>query len=72
MCQQDPDQEDEEESEEQAEYDSVLISSASDLVSTLASALGPDFSQAFGAFMPLLFKYSVRSRRPRIWFSYAD
>ena len=43
----DPDQDEEDELEdEQAEYESVLISAASDVVGALASVLGPDFSQA--------------------------
>ena len=61
FCQQDPDQnEDEEAPEEQAEYDTVLISSAGDLVAALANALGPDFAQAFGTFLPHIIKFSVR------------
>ncbi|KAF5383571.1 hypothetical protein D9615_003515 [Tricholomella constricta] len=63
FCQQDPDQdEDEEAPEDQAEYDSVLISSAGDLVSALASALGPDFTPAFNKFFPLIAKYYKKSR----------
>lgn len=46
LCQQDPDQEEEDELEdEQAEYESVLISAASDVVGSLASVIGPDFSR---------------------------
>ena len=61
FCQQDPDQdEDEEAPEDQAEYDSVLISSAGDLVAALANAFGPDFNQAFVTFFPLISKYYVR------------
>jgi hypothetical protein len=60
FCQQDPDQdEDEEVPEDQAEYDSVLISSAGDLVAALANAYGPDFTQAFNTFLPLIAKYYV-------------
>uniref|UniRef100_A0A8H7XV39 Importin N-terminal domain-containing protein n=1 Tax=Psilocybe cubensis TaxID=181762 RepID=A0A8H7XV39_PSICU len=63
FCQQDPDQDDEEEApEDQAEYDSVLISSAGDLVSALANAVGPDFTQAFGTFFPLVSKYYKKTR----------
>ncbi|KAG5647451.1 hypothetical protein DXG03_009382 [Asterophora parasitica] len=63
FCQQDPDQdEDEEAPEDQAEYDSVLISSAGDLVSALASALGADFTPAFNTFFPLIAKYYKKSR----------
>ena len=46
--------------EDQAEYDSVLISSAGDLVAALANTLGADFQQAFGVFFPLISKYYVR------------
>ncbi|KAJ3515528.1 hypothetical protein NLJ89_g1707 [Agrocybe chaxingu] len=63
FCQQDPDQdEDEEAPEDQAEYDSVLISSAGDLVAALAGAFGPDFGQAFTTFFPLISKYYKKSR----------
>jgi len=63
LCQQDPDQdEDEEAPEDQAEYDSVLISSAGDLVAALANALGADFAQVFNTFFPLISKYYKRSR----------
>ncbi|TFK40003.1 ARM repeat-containing protein [Crucibulum laeve] len=63
FCQQDPDQdEDDEAPEDQAEYDSVLISSAGDLVSALAAALGADFLPAFGTFFPLIAKYYKKSR----------
>ena len=61
FCQQDPDQDEEEEApEDSAEYDSVLISSAGDLVAALANALGADFSQAFNTFFPLISRYYVR------------
>ncbi|KAG5652615.1 hypothetical protein H0H81_004344 [Sphagnurus paluster] len=63
FCQQDPDQDEEEEApEDQAEYDSVLISSAGDLVSALAGALGADFTPAFNKFFPLIAKYYKKSR----------
>ncbi|KAH7885809.1 ARM repeat-containing protein [Phlebopus sp. FC_14] len=63
LCQQDPDQDENEEApEDQAEYDSVLISSAGDLVAALANALGPDFAQAFGTFFPLISKYYKKNR----------
>jgi len=63
LCQQDPDQDENEEApEDQAEYDSVLISSAGDLVSALANALGADFAQAFGTFFPLIAKYYGKNR----------
>jgi hypothetical protein len=61
LCQQDPDQDEGDEApEDQAEYDSVLISSAGDLVSALANVLGADFAKAFGTFYPLIAKYYVR------------
>jgi importin-4 len=61
ICQQDPDQDaDEEAPEDQAEYDSVLISSAGDLVAAMANALGADFAPSFNAFYPLIAKYYVR------------
>ena len=60
-CQQDPDQDEAEEApEDQAEYDSVLISSAGDLVAALAGAYGDEFSRAFNTFLPLIAKYYVR------------
>ena len=60
ICQQDPDQDAEEEApEDQAEYDSVLISSADDLVAAMANALGGDFSAEFRIFHPLVAKYYV-------------
>lgn len=60
LCQQDPDQDEGDEApEDQAEYDSVLISSAGDLVSSLANVLGVDFGKAFGTFFPLIAKYYV-------------
>ncbi|KAG2110622.1 armadillo-type protein [Suillus discolor] len=63
LCQQDPDQDETEEApEDQAEYDSVLISSAGDLVSSLANALGNDFAQAFNTFFPLISKYYKKNR----------
>ncbi|EGN95021.1 hypothetical protein SERLA73DRAFT_77038 [Serpula lacrymans var. lacrymans S7.3] len=63
LCQQDPDQDENEEApEDSAEYDSVLISSAGDLVASLANALGGDFAQAFGTFFPLVSKYYKKSR----------
>ncbi|KAG6812751.1 hypothetical protein H0H92_000797 [Tricholoma furcatifolium] len=63
FCQQDPDQDEAEEApEDQAEYESVLISSAGDLVSALAQALGSDFTPAFNTFFPLIAKYYKKSR----------
>ncbi|KAL5537253.1 hypothetical protein ACEPAF_1076 [Sanghuangporus sanghuang] len=63
LCQQDPDQdEDEEPLDDQAEYDSVLISSAGDLVAALANALGDDFTRAFQTFFPLISKFYRKGR----------
>ncbi|KAI0060253.1 ARM repeat-containing protein [Artomyces pyxidatus] len=63
ICQQDPDQDESEEApEDQAEYDSVLISSAGDLVAAMANALGPSFAQAFNTFFPLIAKYYKKNR----------
>jgi importin-4 len=60
LCQQDPDQDlSEEAPDDQAEYDSMLISSACDLVSSFANALGPDFGRIFDTFFPLVAKYYV-------------
>lgn len=68
FCQQDPDQdEDEEAPDAQAEYDSVLISSAGDLVAALANALGPDFAPAFSRFYPLISKFYVSKK---VFFSF--
>ncbi|KZT64595.1 ARM repeat-containing protein [Daedalea quercina L-15889] len=63
ICQQDPDQDEEEEApEDQAEYDSMLISSAGDLVAALANVLGSGFAQAFTTFFPLISKYYKKNR----------
>ncbi|KAI0793650.1 ARM repeat-containing protein [Fomes fomentarius] len=63
VCQQDPDQdEDEEAPEDSAEYDSILISSAGDLVASLATALGPDFASGYEKFAPLITKYYKKNR----------
>lgn len=60
LCQKDPDEEEDQDApDDQAEYDSVLISSAGDLVSSLANALGAEFAPAFGTFLPLISKYYV-------------
>ena len=60
VCQQDPDQEEPEaDTDDSAEYDSVLVSSAGDLVAALANASGTDFGLAFGSFFPQIAKYYV-------------
>ena len=61
LCQQDPDQDDDDEPlEDQAEYETVLISSAGDIVAALAQVLGADFVKAFEKFFPLIAKFYVR------------
>lgn len=61
ICQQDPDQDEADEApEDQAEYDSVLISSAGDLVAAISNALGAEFGPGFVKFFPLISKYYVR------------
>ncbi|KAJ2934827.1 hypothetical protein H1R20_g2288, partial [Candolleomyces eurysporus] len=63
LCQQDPDQDDDDVAPEyQAEYDSVLVSSAGDLVAAVANALGADFEPAFKKFYPLIAKYYKKNR----------
>lgn len=42
---------------ELSEVESSVISAASDLVGTLATALGADFVTAFGQFLPLMLRY---------------
>lgn len=65
ICQQDPDQDEADEApEDQAEYDSVLISSAGDLVAAMSNVLGADFENAFKQFFPLISKYYVSALRP--------
>ena len=60
ICQQDPDQDDSDDApEDSAEYDSILISSAGDLVAALATALGADFAAGYEKFAPLIMKYYV-------------
>ncbi|KAI0774802.1 ARM repeat-containing protein [Trametes elegans] len=63
ICQQDPDQDESEDApEDSAEYDSILISSAGDLVAALATALGADFASGFAKFFPLISKYYKKNR----------
>ncbi|KAN0062554.1 hypothetical protein ACQY0O_005086 [Thecaphora frezii] len=47
----------EEENEEASEYESVLISAASDLVGAMANVLGADFTQPLKQFLPQIMKY---------------
>jgi len=71
LCQQDPDaDENDEPLEDSAEFDAVLISAASDVVASLSSVLGDDFSRVFGTFLPLIAKYTVSSLSRTSWFSY--
>ncbi|WFD29053.1 hypothetical protein MSPP1_000057 [Malassezia sp. CBS 17886] len=53
----DPELDDDEESEEASEYESVLISAATDLVGALANVLGADFAGPMQQFLPQLAKY---------------
>ncbi|KAH9847616.1 ARM repeat-containing protein [Lenzites betulinus] len=63
ICQQDPDQDESEDApEDSAEYDSILVSSAGDLVASLATALDGDFASGFEKFFPLISKYYKKSR----------
>ena len=61
LCQQDPDQEEDEvaDLEDSAEFDTILTSSAGDVVSAMATTLGVDFQQALQTFLPLVMKYYV-------------
>jgi hypothetical protein len=61
LCQLDPDADDDvPEDEDTSEYESALISNASDVVGALASVLGADFAGPFGQFLPLIRKFYVR------------
>ncbi|KAH9926267.1 ARM repeat-containing protein [Epithele typhae] len=63
ICQQDPDQDEGDEApEDSAEYDSILISSAGDLVAALATALGAEFASGYEKFAPLIMKYYKKNR----------
>ncbi|ORX39229.1 armadillo-type protein [Kockovaella imperatae] len=63
LCQQDPDGDDENvEDADSSEYESALISNASDVFGAMASILGPDFAQAFGKVLPLISRYSEPKR----------
>lgn len=60
VCQMDPDQEEGEDlPEDQAEEDSMLITAASDVVASLATTLGAQFTEPFQTFFPLITKYYV-------------
>ncbi|EPQ31230.1 uncharacterized protein PFL1_01415 [Pseudozyma flocculosa PF-1] len=52
----------EEDNEEASEYESVLISAASDLVGAMANVLGDDFVQPLKQFMPQIMKYYTPGR----------
>lgn len=56
-CQIDPEGEEAEDSEDSSEYESVLISAATDLVGAMANVLGGDFAGPLQQFLPLLCKY---------------
>lgn len=64
LCQQDPDGDDENVNvdSDASEYDSALISNASDVFGAMASVLGPDFAQAFGSVLPLISRYAAPGR----------
>ena len=65
LCLQDPYQDEADAApEESAEYEFVLISSAQDLVVSIANVLDPLFSQVFATFLPLIGKYYVSSHYP--------
>ena len=53
----DPEAVDDEESEEASEYESVLISAATDLVGAMANVLGSDFAGPLRQFLPQIAKY---------------
>lgn len=63
LCQQDDDPEAPPDAE-QSEWDAHLIRGASDLVSSLAIAVGPDFAPAFRSFLPALSHYADSKRQP--------
>lgn len=53
----DPEAVDEEDTEEASEYESVLISAATDLVGAMANVFGGDFGGALQQFLPQIVKY---------------
>ena len=53
----DPEAVDDEETEEASEYESVLISAATDLVGAMANVLGSDFGGPLQQFLPQIAKY---------------
>lgn len=64
LCQQDPDEDDEnvDVDADTSEYEAALVSNASDVFGAMATVLGPDFAQAFGAVLPLISRYSEGKR----------
>lgn len=52
----------EEENEEASEYESVLVSAASDLVGAMANVLGADFTAPLKQFMPQIMRYYTPGR----------
>lgn len=65
LCQMTGDEDEDEEpgvTAEVSEYDAALIGSALDLVGTLATALGRDFSQLYQLFVPHMVKYYDSAR----------
>ncbi|KAG1056451.1 hypothetical protein G6F43_001668 [Rhizopus delemar] len=57
VCQQAFDDDDDEYEEEDLESETMLISSASDLVAALCEAVGPNFSSSFEVYLPYILKY---------------
>lgn len=64
LCQQDPDGDDEAAGADadSSEYESALISNATDIFGAMAAVLGPDFGQAFGQVLPLISMYAQPKR----------
>ena len=62
MSQKDDDDEEAPASGDLAEWDAALIRSGQDLVSAIAGALGPDFSQNFGTLLPAMAQYYAPQR----------
>lgn len=61
-AQMDPEGEEEEDVEEASEYESVLVSAATDLVGAMANVFGTDFAAPLQQFLPLLAKYYTPGR----------
>jgi hypothetical protein len=57
MCQQSFDDGDYDEEEDEIESESLLVTSAGDLVAALCETVGPEFSKYFEVYLPLILKY---------------